>query len=100
MNTCMRFDAHHSLCRFRAEGVLPPNLLLLDHASGAFVGVYQPTVTSVANGCPETQWRENSFGLDDVTLTPIGAGRLLASHLSTPDGRQRCSLQVWTLRGV
>lgn len=100
LDTCMRFDAGSSLCRFRDDGVAPPNLLLLDHASATFIGVFQPVVTSVANGCPEQEWRENSLGLDDVTLTPMGGDRLLASHLQTANGAQRCSLQVWTLRGA
>ncbi len=101
LRDCARFDPASTLCRFRDEGSAPPSLLLMDHADGAFQGVFRPAVTTVSNGCPERGVREGSLGLDDLSLAPIGTGRVLASSLSAgSDGTERCNLQVWTLRGV
>lgn len=101
LRSCTRFDLSASVCRFKDDAFAPPNILLLNQSTSDFVGVYQPAVTTVTNGCPERGVRVDSLGLDDLQVTGIGNGRLLASSLSAgTDGSQRCNLQVWKLRGV
>jgi WD40 repeat protein len=101
LRDCSRMEAGFSLCRVKDDAFAPPNLVLLTHATSDFVGVYQPAVATVTNGCPERGVRENSLGLDDLRVASMGNRRLLASSLSAgADGTQRCNLQIWALRGV
>ncbi|MFG6455436.1 YncE family protein [Roseateles sp. BYS96W] len=80
-----------------AVSVAPGYRVLLDHASGEFIGSYQPPTVAdadVKSGCDNVGVRTGSMGLDDAELTPIGANSVLVSTLKS--GATACALQVWT----
>lgn len=100
LTDCMRVDAGVVICTIRsAFAQARPFLVHLDFVDSAFRGTYQSTLTSASNGCPEILIGAGTFGLQELSFIPMDGRRLLVSALS--DGsRSRCSLQVWTLRGL
>jgi hypothetical protein len=100
LKDCNRLEDHSDLCGVDSGGAWsPPFFVHLDHSTGAFLGTYRPFIAQVANGCPEIAVRENSLGLDEAVLRPMGDGRSLVVTLPTGRG-SACGLQVWRLHGA
>ncbi len=96
---CNRQDASTDLCQTGNPAAAPPVFARLDHATSAFLGTYQPQITTISDGCGNGV-RQGSLGLDDLTLTPMTTSRVLVSALAMGDADETCSLQVWALHGV
>jgi hypothetical protein len=92
---CGGLQTGSALCELVPSGD-GEELVHLDTSSGAFVGAYRPSVSSVASGCGSG---EEAINLFETRRRTFGGGRVLVSG-PTADGATRCTLQVWSLHGV
>ncbi|HSV69291.1 MAG TPA: hypothetical protein VLI72_04210 [Methylibium sp.] len=97
---CDRLELGANLCEIGRRGVYaysPPYFVRFDN-SGRFLGSYRPSLQRISNGCPELGHGDD-FRFADLELAPMGGGRLLARAVGADLG-EKCSLQVWALRGA
>ncbi len=101
LSSCTRLSTSADACGLQTSAPAGYRLWL-EHASGNFLGAYQPARVAdadVKTGCPERGITPGASGYEDLQLSPAGAGKVLVSAMLVGQST-RCALQVWSPRGL